>query len=99
MFRFACTEWLEVARKKRMSLKAALEVLMKAAVNDARGSGLGYRSTADEWRDQLAEAWAVAHKRVYGWEPMESEYFNAGMRPPAASNAKVRRGAEEAEKT
>lgn len=80
-----------MARKKKMTLKAALEVLMKAAVNDARGSGMGYRSTTDEWRDQLAEAWAVAHKRVYGWEPSEGEYFNAGMRPPAASNAKVSR--------
>lgn len=69
---------------KKMSLKEALRILMKAASNDARGSGLGFRSTTDDWRRQLSEAWAVAHKRVYGWEPTDSEFFNAGLMPPRA---------------
>ena len=65
-----------------MTLNEALRILMQAATNDARGSGLGYRSTSDEWRKTLSEAWTVAHRRVYKWEPTQSDYFNAGMKPP-----------------
>lgn len=62
-----------------MTLNNALQILMQAASNDVRGSGLGFRSTTDAWRAQVSKAWAVAHKRVYGWEPTESDCMNAGM--------------------
>jgi len=62
-----------------MTLKEALLILMQAASNDVRGSGLGIRSTSEEWRTKVSQAWAVAHKKAYGWEPDESAYRNAGM--------------------
>jgi hypothetical protein len=65
-----------------MTLKEALTVLMQAATNDVRGSGLGIRATSGEWREKLSQAWAVAYRRVYGYDPLASDYFNAGMRPP-----------------
>jgi hypothetical protein len=65
--------------KKIMTFNDALIVLMQAATNDATGCGLGLRNTSDEWREQLSEAWSIAHKRAYGWKPNESDYRNAGM--------------------
>jgi hypothetical protein len=65
-----------------MTLNEALRVLMESASRDVRGSGLGYRSTTDEWRAKVSEAWAVAHRRVYRWEPTAGDYRNAGMTPP-----------------
>jgi len=70
--------------QKPMSFNEALIVLMQAASNDARGAGMGFRSTSEEWREQLSRAWAIAHKRVYGRDPGESDYRNAGMRIPTA---------------
>ena len=70
------------APKKPMTLNEALRVLMQAASNDVRGAGMGYRNTTDEWRIKVSEAWAVAHRRVYRWEPSESDYRNAGMQAP-----------------
>ena len=67
---------------KPMTLNEALRVLMQAASNDVRGAGMGFRSTSDEWREKVSRAWAVAHRRVYRWEPTESDYNNAGMRMP-----------------
>jgi hypothetical protein len=66
-----------------MTLNEALRVLMRAAERDVRGSGMGYRSTTDKWREEVAEAWAVAFHRVYRMAPMASDYRNAGMTPPA----------------
>lgn len=71
-------------RRRRMTLREALLVLMDAASRDARGAGLGIRSTSDEWRAKLAEAWTVAHKKAYGWTPDSSAYRNAGLAPPDA---------------
>lgn len=65
-----------------MKLREALHILMQAASNDARGSGLGYRSTSEQWRVNLARAWTVAHSHVYKREPDESDYRNSGMMPP-----------------
>ena len=62
---------------------------MQAASNDARGSGMGYRNTRDEWRNKLALAWAVAHRRVYKWEPTDSDYYNAGLTPPVGVPLKL----------
>ena len=67
-----------------MTLRAAILILMECAQRDVRGSGMGYRATTDEWRTKVAEAWTVAHRRVYRREPGDSEYFNAGMSKPAA---------------
>jgi hypothetical protein len=69
-------------RRRRMTMREALLVLMDAASRDAQGAGLGIRSTSDEWRAKLAEAWAVAHRKAYGWEPDGSAYRNAGFSPP-----------------
>lgn len=52
---------------------------MKSASRDCMGSGLGYRSTTDEWRAKVKEAWIVAYKRVYKCDPDASVLFNAGM--------------------
>ena len=69
-------------KQKPMSLTKAFQVLLRAAENDVRGSGLGYRSTSDAWRYTVSDAWAKVWKHVYGWEPSESDYRNSGMTPP-----------------
>ena len=62
-----------------MNFSQALVVLLKTAENDVRGSGLGYRSTSDEWRKLVSHAWHVVFKRIYKREPGDNERFNAGM--------------------
>lgn len=65
-----------------MTLNEALLILMKASERDCRGSGMGFRSTEDSWRREVAVAWTVAFKRVYKRDPGWNEYTNAGIRPP-----------------
>lgn len=67
---------------KKMTFKEALKTLMESAENDVRGSGLGFRCTKEEWREQVSEAWAIVFERVYGWKPFYNDYTNSGMRPP-----------------
>jgi hypothetical protein len=62
-----------------MTIKEAQMVLMRCAQNDVTGSGQGYRSTTDEWRDQVKAAWAVVFKHVYGYQPGHNDKFNWGM--------------------
>lgn len=66
-------------KRRKMTLNQAIQILMDCASRDVRGSGLGIRSTTDEWRAKVAVAWSIAFKRVYGWEPSTSDYLNAGM--------------------
>ena len=61
----------------RLTLNEALKILMECASRDSTGSGQGYRSTTDEWREKVSKAWAVAFKRVNKREPESNDYFNA----------------------
>ena len=49
---------------------------------------MGFRSTTDEWRDKVSEAWGVCFTRVYHWKPTFSEYRNAGMHFPCQPETK-----------
>ncbi|MFX0200512.1 MAG: hypothetical protein ACFFCW_30710 [Candidatus Hodarchaeota archaeon] len=63
----------------KLPLKGAIAILMEAASRDVRGSGLGMRSTTEEWRRSVSEAWKVAFRYVHKRDPNDSDMFNAGM--------------------
>lgn len=62
-----------------MKLKDAIQILMRSGSNDVIGQGCGIRSTTDEWREQVAEAWYVCFKYLNKREPYDSELHNAGI--------------------
>jgi hypothetical protein len=63
-----------------MKLNDAILIVMQSASRDVRGSGMGYRSTSDEWRVNVLEAWAICFKHIYKREPTDNDYYNAGMK-------------------
>ena len=65
-----------------MKLREAIQILMQSACRDVTGSGLGFRSTTDEWREKVSEAWTRCFKYVNGFEPMDSDYFNNNISKP-----------------
>lgn len=72
----------EFYRKGVPPLAESIRILMRAASNDVRGAGCGIRSTTDTWRSQVSAAWAVCFRKVNGWQPSSSDYYNAGMSLP-----------------
>ena len=62
-----------------MKQREAIRVLLRCAENDVRGSGMGFRSTSDAWRDKVSEAWLVIWTKAYHRPPSENEIHNAGM--------------------
>ena len=66
----------------KMTLNKAIEILMRAAERDVMGTGMGYRSTSDKWRETVSEAWTVCFFHVYRREPQYSDYFNSGIGVP-----------------
>ena len=64
---------------KKMTLNEAILILMECARRDVTGSGRGYRSTTDAWREKARDAWMVAFRRVYKREPERSDLFNVNM--------------------
>jgi len=62
-----------------MTKRKALSILLQAAQNDVEGSGRGIRSTSDDWRKQVTEAWMVVFKMVNHRAPDGSDLFNAGL--------------------
>ena len=69
---------------KHMTFMQAIRVLMLSAQRDVQGCGMGYRSTSDEWREKVSEAWTVCFKKVNGRTPDTSAYYNSGMPQPVA---------------
>ena len=64
---------------KKMTLNEAILILMECARRDVTGSGGGYRSTTNKWREKAKGAWRVAFRWVYKREPEWSDLFNAKM--------------------
>ena len=62
-----------------MTLNKAISILMLAAERDVRGAGKGYRSTTQEWRVTVSEAWTVCFCRIHKREPQFSDYYNSGI--------------------
>jgi hypothetical protein len=59
-----------------MTKKEAIKTLIQSAHRDIRGSGMGYRSTSEEWREKVRQAIEMLWKDAYGWEMSESDKFN-----------------------
>ena len=59
-----------------MTYKEALEVLIRSASRDIRGTGLGYRDTTDEWRSKVKEAITIVFPKVYGRKINDADKFN-----------------------
>lgn len=62
-----------------MTKREALQILIRASSNDIKGSGLGYRSTTEEWRLQVSDAIRVLYKDAYDYEVNSSVEFNLGL--------------------
>lgn len=62
-----------------IKLKDAIQTLMDSAVRDVTGSGMGYRTTTDEWREKVSLAWERCFQYVNGRKPDYSDYFNSNM--------------------
>jgi len=62
-----------------ITFRNALLILMKAAENDVRGSGMGYRSTSTAWREEVQQAWSIVFRRVHKRDPDTNDRYNAGM--------------------
>ena len=67
-----------------MTLNKAIGILMKSAERDVRGSGLGYRSTTEDWRREVSEAWTVCFFRLYKRKPQYNDYYNSGIEVPVS---------------
>lgn len=69
-------------------LKQAIYVLMQSAQRDVIGSGMGYRSTTDEWREKVVNAWETAFQYINGFRPSGNDFLNAGLMPPRREGGK-----------
>lgn len=59
-----------------MTKKQALKILIEAGCNDIRGSGMGFRSTSDEWRKKVSDAIRKLYKDAYGMNVTPNIEFN-----------------------
>lgn len=50
-----------------MTKKDALSILIESAKRDIAGSGMGYRSTSEEWRKKVKEAIKRIWNDVYSF--------------------------------
>jgi len=50
-----------------MTKKQAIQTLLESAKRDIQGSGMGYRSTSDEWRKKVIEAMKIVHPTLYNF--------------------------------
>lgn len=64
-------------KEKRMSKREALSILIQAGQRDITGSGMGYRSTTDEWRTKVAKAIEVIYPIAHPGVPFNA--FNLGI--------------------
>lgn len=62
-----------------MKFTEAVKILMQSAERDVGGCGRGYRSTTEEWRKRVSEAWVVCFRKIHRRDPDESDLFNAGI--------------------
>ena len=79
-----------------MTLNKAISILMSVAERDVRGAGMRYRSTTNEWRATVSEAWTRCFCHIHKQKPRYSDYFNSGIDTPA-DNAVISGGEEKHE--
>ncbi len=67
-----------------MTKKEALRTLIQSSCKDIIGTGMGVRSTSDEWRTKVQNAIVVIYKDAYGHSLGPNEAFNMGLQIPDA---------------
>lgn len=68
---------------KRMTLRHAIQVVIRHAARDAAGTGCGIRDAIPiAERTQLDEALPIVWRRAYGFEMGEHDWFNLRLQRP-----------------
>lgn len=63
----------------RMTFKKALSIVIESAARDIRGQGLGYRTTSEESRQEVAAAIEILWPKAHGYELDDSARYNMGL--------------------